>query len=530
MRGFGFWSRFTFGAQVVLALVLAIGAAVLAIDLSDWKYVRVDLSASGRNTLDPAVIDIVDSMPEPVVVDVFFRALGGPYQGVSLQAQNRMLELLSVATRSRRHRMEVRVHDPGDFEETKLRQEDLGVEGQNLVVYTCGGRKAVQHLFEDIAVVDWGNPTREYYEYLTRQGIAGAVDPRTWNPDSAFRGPQLSVFRGEEALAEALLKVASGTTPRVYFSKGQGEPSLYGTLTTDLGQLRKALERDGFEVLEWDPSATPAVPEDCEVLALVGSSQPFPRDTIEQVREFLKRGGRVVAAPGRDEIEEGARGGIVELLEGYGMDTVPGMICEPVVDTSGQKVDGHPLCADFYVDEHGFSRSHPLTEPLIRRGRRVRFAVTASFERPLDIASGGTLRQTLVSSSADSWRDLQPYDLTFDKRTEERGRYALCMLAEVSTPVSDDSATARKGRLLGIASSTFLLDGLSGDNRDFLLNAFNWMAEREHRIRVAPLEHGRAFLDLQRGAALPVLTFALWLGLPGLCVAIGGFLAWRRRS
>jgi hypothetical protein len=531
VRGFGFWSRFTFGAQVLLAVVFAVGAAVLAIDLADWKYVRYDLSASGRNTLDESVLDILDGMPEDVVIDVFFQSLANPYAGVSFQAQNRMMELLAVASRSRRNKLTVTPHDPADLKATQLRQKQLGVEGQNLVVYTSGGRKAVQHLFGEIAVIDWGNPTREYYEYLTQQGITGIVDPRRWDPRK-FGAPKFSAFRGEEVLAQALLKISSGSTPRAYFSVGQGEPSIHGSLATDLGLLRTALERDGFEVLEWDPSKTPAVPEDCEVLGLIGTTQPFPFETLEHVKEYVSSGGRVIAAPDLRAVDRRARGGVVELLSGYGMESVPGLICEPVTDINGQPAEGVPECSQFYVDETGFSRSHPLTEPLIRRGRRVLFALTNGFERSLDIAVDGTLRHSLVSSSPDAWRDLETqldYDYIFDPRTEERSRFALAMLAEVSVKGTPGSAL-RKGRVLGFATSSFLLDGLHSFNRDFLLNAFNWMAEREYRVRVAPLEKGRAYVDLQRGAALPVLTYGLWLLLPGMCVAMGAFLAWRRRG
>lgn len=536
MKGFGFWSRFAFGAQVLIAVVLAVGAAILAIDLSDWKYFRYDASASGRNTLDDAVLDIVDNMPEDVAVDVFFRSLAGHYELVSLQAQSGMLELLTVAANARRNRITLNFHDPRDFEATQLRQKELGVEGQNLVVYTSGGRKAVQQLFGEIAVIDWGNPRREEYEYLNRQGIAGVIDPRTWNPER-FEPPQLSVFRGEEALAQALLKVSTGEKPRVYFSAGQGEPSLFGTLTKDLGKLRATLERDGFEVFEWDPVATPGVPEDCEVLGLVGATQPYPPETLERIREYVKAGGRVLAAPDLREVDAQSEGGIVELLGSYGMSPAPGLVCEAYTDASGRKLDGHLAVSEFYVDETGFSRSHPLTEPLIRRGRRVRFALTNGFERSLDIAVDGTLRQTLVSSSPDAWRDLETAvgsdfanDFAFDSRTEERARFALVMLAEISAANKVGQPGLSKGRVLGFASSSFLLDGLHADNRDFLLNAFNWLAAREYRVRVAPLQHGVAVLDLQRGSALPVLTYSLWLFLPGCCVAIGAVLAWRRRS
>ena len=90
MRGFGLRTRLTLGAQVLFAVGLAVGGAVLAIDLADWRYVRLDLSASGRNTLDDTILDLIENLPEPVTIDVFFRPLPRPYDGVSLQAQQRM--------------------------------------------------------------------------------------------------------------------------------------------------------------------------------------------------------------------------------------------------------------------------------------------------------------------------------------------------------------------------------------------------------------------------------------------------------
>ncbi len=528
MRGFGRRARLRIGAQVVLAAVLALAGAVLAIDLADWRYLRVDLSASRRNTLDETVLDLLDRLPEPVTVDVFFRPLLSPYDGVSREVQARMLELLFVADNARREALDLRVHDPDRLEEVQARQMELGVEGVNLVVYTCGSRQAVQELFGEIAVIDWGNPTRDGLRYLVEQGLPDVVDVRRWNPER-FLPAALSAFRGEEAFAQGLLKVASGESPRVYFSKGSGEPSLDGTNSTDLSRLRRALEQDGFEVEVWEPADGGGVPEDCAVLGLIGATQPFPPGTLERVREWVAQGGAVIGAPAFDEVERGGAGGIVELLAGYGMLAEPGIVCEAFVDPAGRSAEGTPYCSQILVGEGGLSPSHTLTEPLRRRGRRVQFVQTQAFRRG---EPGGLI--DLVTSSKDSWRDLplldRRYDYALDPRVEERGRQRLCMLAELSSGTPLEDGTMKKGRVLGVASAGFFSDGLFPVNKDFLLNAFNWMASREYRVRVSPLERGESRLDLARSSALPVLSYALYLGLPGLFMAIGLVIAWKRRS
>ena len=535
MRGFGRLSRLSMGLQVGFASLLAVGGAVLAIDVSDWAYARVDLSASGRNTLDDAVLDLVDALPEPVTVDVFFRSLAPPYDNISSEVQGRMLELLFVASQARRSRIDLRVHDPADIEGMQERQRELGVQGVNLVVYTneSGSLRAEQDLFRDLAIVDWGKPTPEGVMYLAQQGITAVVDPLRGGYDpSGFRPAQLSSFRGEEALAAALLKVSSDRSPRVYFAEGQGEPPLETGQVEFMGALKAALEADGFEVRPWNPAAGRAVPEDCDVLALIGPSQPYPPGTIEEVRRYVSAGGRLVGAPLLDQVEAGIDGGVIEVLRGYGMLAEPGIVCEEVVASGGQRVDGFAECAILLVGQGGLSTSHPLTEALLRRGRRVQFSRSPAFERG-GLESGGILID-LISSSPRSWRDLPGLggrrDFAYDgKREGRRDRHALAMLAELPSH-KDEDGQLRRGRVLGIASASFLSDGLFDVNRDFLVGAFNWLAERDHRIRVTPLPRGESRLDLQRGNALPVISYVTYGFLPFGCLAVGLFIAFRRRS
>ena len=132
-RGFTFARRLTFGAQVLLAIGLSIAACVLVLDLAAWRFVRIDLSATGRNTLDPALEELIEGLPEEVTVDAFYDPLRAPYNAISYELQARMREFLRKAYTAHRDRLDVREHSSSDVEEVKARQAELRVDGQNLI-------------------------------------------------------------------------------------------------------------------------------------------------------------------------------------------------------------------------------------------------------------------------------------------------------------------------------------------------------------------------------------------------------------
>ena len=523
-------SRRVLGAlQVLLACGLAFGAALLAIDLANWRYARVDLSASARNTLEPEVAEIVERLPQPARVDVFLRALEPPYDQVWYEAQGRMLELLFTARNAWRDRLSVELYDDRTPERTRTRQAELGVEGTNFLVVSSGERRTSVPLFGGVASIDWGSPTPRGVRYLLEQGIGGVVDAASYDP-ARPRPARLTGFRGQEALAEALLKVASGERPKVLFTSGHGEPDPFGSRTQDTARLRQALERDGFEVGTWNGRESGPLPAGTAVLLALGAEQPFDAAEREAIRDWVASGGRLIAAPSFREVEEGLEGGTASLLFGYGMIVEPGVVCQGVRDSLGRAVEGLPECARLLVSGTELSPSHPLTEMLRRRGLRLEFVLTHSFRRGA-LAAGGLLLE-LIQSPASAWRDQAAsdgsHDFRFDPLQESRARARLVMLAELTGRAASDGEPLR-GRVLGIASAGFCTDGSFDTNHDFLVSAVNFLAEREELVRVSPSELTGHVLDLQRGRAKPVLFALLVVALPGSLALLGAGLAWRRR-
>ena len=313
-----------------------------------------------------------------------------------------------------------------------------------------------------------------------------------------------------------MVKVSAARAARVLFSQGHGEGDIFGTLSTDLGRLRAALERDGFEAAGWNAAQDGPVPE-ADVLALVGARQPFTPQELDYVRDFVSAGGRVVAAPAFEELETGIEGGIGEFLHGYGMVLEPGVLCVARKDRLGRRIEGVAECAEMVIEGASLSPSHPLTEALRRRGRRMQFVLSHSFRRG-GVGRGGLLLD-IIHSPRESWRDLPDgrgaHDFQLDPASEDSGRFRLVMQAEFPSVTQEETAPARKGRVLGVATANIFGNGSFDSNRDFLLNAFNWMAERVHLVPVSARPPGESMLAIPGGVRAAAARFLGVGGGPG---------------
>jgi len=216
------------------------------------------------------------------------------------------------------------------------------------------------------------------------------------------------------------------------------------------------------------------------------------------------------------------------VLRAFGIVTRPGIVCQPFMGVSG-RVEGDPSCSWLVIDEGGLQPSHPLTEPLRRRGRRVQFRYSLSFEAGYQSETGVIL--PLVTSPRDSWRDFAEHDWRFNpSQGEARDRMILVATKDLHAAKHADAATVRRGRILAVASAFFFANDDFDVNRDFALNAFNWLAEREYRLSVSPLRRSESLVDFERSSAKPILIYTLLLVLPGLCMAIGATVFLRRRT
>ncbi len=510
--GTGAWSRSALSLQVfgVIALVLLGAVLVTYLGTLPGLRKRFDLTAMGSNTLDETLADLVEKLPEPVLVEVFFRPFDAPLTRVGAEAQGRMSQLLHVARNQFPDKVKVREHDLSDVAKVSVLMKELDLEEDNVVVVTRGKQKVVLRLLRDIARVDPGNPLVE-------------------------SEPTLEAFRGEEALGVALLRVSIEETPRIVFTVGHGERDLFDLEKPgSVGRLHSALVADGLRADRWDSSTDPQVPADARVIAILDPQQPFTGAELDAIERFVEQGGRLLVTTTGNASLFGQSGSPESLLARLGIGARAGYVAQPIPDGFGGWRMGLEQCGTIVVAGAGLDRRHPVTESLWRAEERVGLpnahALVPEGQRP-----DNAVLVDLLRSPDISWRDLPQSggrgDWRFDQRGEEAGPFALAMA--LSFPPADGRGEAegerRAARVIALGAPDVFSNEILGRNRDFVMNTFNWLAQRDYRLVIRPREVERRVLDLTNTSALTVLNVLAFGVLPGLCAVLGIVVAVARR-
>ncbi|MBK7876585.1 MAG: GldG family protein [Planctomycetes bacterium] len=527
-RSTGRGTRVAIGAQVAVTIVLALAAVLLVDWLSERPGLRVraDWTRDGANTLSPASLEVLERLPVDVKVDVFFqgRALERGLEMIGLEAQEHARKVLRLLQEASGGRIESEEHDLSDrrgnespalarLAELELREVAPG----GLVVVSSGKRSQVLQLRGDLCDLDPGYP-----------------GDQTTPPIP----PRVAALRAEEAFVGALHKVAASDEPKVLFTIGHGELDPKSADVGGLAQLVLALEADGFRVASYDIQKQGPIPEECQLLVVLGPEQPFTETEAREVQNFLDTGGRLVAAPDFKTEHDGPLS-LAGLLDGYGIrPRMHGLLARPFAQASGEALTGIPDCAqNVIVFGHGMAAQNPVTEPLRRAGRRVYLPFARALDRSTALA-GGTVIQILTSEPED-WCDLgDPSDPSKHDWApgagELRGPFAVALQAVYPARRSPPAARGvpggrAEGRILCVGSSAAFTNQLLPANRDFLLNAFNWASSREYRVSVGAKSPQARRIDVGQGNALQRIHLVAVFLLPGVMLALGLLTAWRRR-
>lgn len=343
----------------------------------------------------------------------------------------------------------------------------------------------------------------------------------------------------EQALANALIKAATGAAKKIYFTQGHGEKDTAASDRTGYSAIAEALTADNYEFESIVLVQQKTVPDDATVVVIAGPSTDFFPAEMEALTAYVARGGKVLvmldppAKPG---------GSGQPLLTQFLMDWGINAGDDVVLDASGM---GQLLGTDASVPVAAQYPPHAITEGF----RLVTAYPLARSMTNLEGGSNNHVAQALVSTSPQSWAEADVTSVTggaveFNADKGDR-QGPISLAAAASAPATDvppppaagngspdapEPPPTPESRVVAIGDSDFAANfglGIAG-NRDFFMNAVSWLAQQENLIAIRPREPEDRRLTLTADQQQRIMLLCLFI-IPGFVFSSGVYTWWRRR-
>lgn len=492
------WAGAAEGLGTSIVVVLLVAAVVYAASRPAIR-IRTDLTEGAQYTLSEQTERILADLPAPVVVTTIFQPefqlLDNGLYAVQQKAADYVQNLLQEYAIASGGDLTLQVLDPNtDPVGTRAVIQQYGVTRKNVVVIACEERAKQLFLEDDLVTIDRG--------FANPEGIQQA---------------ELRAYHTEGPLTSAILGVTSEQAPRIGFLVGYGGASIEDMGPFGLGVLTQTLTAQGFDVTTVDlgTEEQDALPE-VDVLAIVGPNKPLGSDALQRIGAYHDAGGALLLAFDSWLLDAGAD----ELLARVGLRQERAIIARDDIPVEGPERSLVPV--------RRFLPDHPITASIAREGFGGSFPAASHLGR-LEEAPPELLTHVLAMTDSSVFGDKiegwsRPGDYVFDEGTEIRWERVIAFAVE-----------GGPGRVVAFGGSGFMGNGFhaaragSPANMDLLLNAANWLAEREQAMAARPRDAYASRVDLyEEERSLVFLYVVVLMPLGGAAL---GLLVWfaRRR-
>ena len=504
-------------AMVTLSLMLLIVAnAIVAMTPQTGRWL-VDCTQNRAHTLSPKTRNILRGLDDEIAITVM---MGDGVLSYGERGQVTIGNAVSDLVRLYRAESGRVKAEFVQYYREKLRAQQMAarlddeVEADSIIVEFAGRHRTL--------------PFREMVEVVPLVETGGGRAP--------FR------FKGEAKLTETLLKVIEETEATVYFLAGHGELAVAGDSKEALNRFTAELGRDNYRVETLNLQQQRAIPADCKVLIIAGPRARFQDEEIELLRDYIEKGGKLLALI-RPRSAQGDAAGLDNLLADYNLKIYDDEIVIAEYPELGTGRSVHSV--KVVVSEFG---SHPATVGLaagtlncllenvcpispVMRGATVVSQAKAGLVSPYAAVS-------LLRSSGKTW-EVGGFDFaspSFEPGKAAEGPFVLAMAVEPREPTlgyggAGDSSGSLRIVVIGSAmvASDEAFNQYPG-NRLLLMNCVNWLARKEMKLGIPAMRLDRHELNASP-SALRAIFFIVVLGMPLVGVFCGCMVWWiRRRS
>ncbi|MGB0371479.1 MAG: GldG family protein [Opitutales bacterium] len=471
------WVRRIKAANTFLLAIMGITLIIGLNFLASTHYIRRDLTENARYTLAPETRAFLGAMENPVAIivtitekadEMIFKDLEGLLKEYSYYASRGDQPMIIV--------------EYVDLFQQRSRAQELksnyGLDTENAILVVSEDRKKL---------VNWTN--------LYAQ-----------NDDGEIIG-----FNGEQVFTSAVMEVSQNKRPVVYFLAGHGEMNVDEIdPNRGLSRLKQFLLERNYDIRGLDVTTVEALPEDADLVMVVGPQAPFRPIEVERLRNFLDNQGKLVVF-----LEAYIPHGLDDLFYEWGILADDRIVIDQSQD---QKIFG----GDTLIRQ--FDGEHPITAFLIDN----QLSVLAGQSRPVRVNPGRpeddslTITQ-IMGSSGQSWAE-RSY------RVEDPPQYSPGIDIPGPVPIatvserdvgSELGLSLQGGKLAVFGNSDMLANGRFSfyGNQIMANNLLNWSIGQAEMLSIPPRPVQEFQLALSQAELMKLL---LWLMVVPLAVALLG--------
>lgn len=315
-----------------------------------------------------------------------------------------------------------------------------------------------------------------YYVLIFKSGDSEKVIDASRDFSSYDYTTGQSIDTTEQTITNSILGLTEENKPKIYFVEGHSEYTAEQTAT-----FRAYLENEAFEIDTLNIATTSAIPEDCNILAIISPATDLLDSEVAPIKDYINRGGNIYFS--MDVISENVNmKNIKSVLDEYGVSVKNGYILEFAKNKS---ISDTP-----YIFMPEVSSTNKITQDIYTDSTEHMWLV---FSGKLEFADDETLKnlnvekETLISSSEEASfiTDLSS-EMQNATNSGERGK------AEIGALVTKKDSNSK---LVIVASGSFISDytiptfssyplSYLGRNRDFALNSMAYLGEKENTLTI----------------------------------------------
>ncbi|MCY4512684.1 MAG: Gldg family protein [Bdellovibrionales bacterium] len=355
------------------------------------------------------------------------------------------------------------------------------------------------------------------------------------------RSVRITAPFNEQSITSALVKVKKRTTKEIYFLVGHGEKDLQDDRPDGLKIFQQGLMDSGLTLKEWSFVQDGAPAKDPEVVLAIGSRRPWLDEETQWLKDYLKRGGRILIA-----LDPGEKHNLQPFLKEFGINYQDNFILTPQGAFFGSAATA--------LGAH-FDSNHPITRrltalknvPAIFNRASVVEAVdefpeewtTSRLVRTVDASFAvPELKEKVKIENLNSQTVAIEVKPKSEKKKESplsdpHGGHGESESEEEDSETSNEKENPQKKkefRLVVFGDSDFLTNRYihEGVNRDLALNTVVSLVDEEDLITIRPKQAKGTKISLTKNHRISLVTMVIILPLIFLSLSL--WMWYRRRE